>query len=102
MEQVFQSGGVTLSEAGPAAVRLQLKNYLKTGDSMMVTFNSTAKVLTDLSVNTYLDEKDPITLQAHFQTLPDGTSYAASEALDAPEKQVGVRIQNSNYQRAGQ
>lgn len=101
MEQAFQTGNVSLGQAGPGQIQLQIKNYLKPGDALTLTFNSAAKVLTTVSVNTYLDEKDPITLQVNFQTLPDGTNYEATTVLDAPGKKVGVRVQNANYQRIG-
>jgi hypothetical protein len=101
LEQAFQSGNAMVGEAGPGMVQVQIKNYWKMGDALTLTFNSAAKVLTAVTVNTYLDEKDPITLQVNFQTLPDGTNYAATTTLDAPGKKVGVQVQSSNYQRIG-
>ena len=101
VEQAFQQGNLTLGEAAPGTIQIQIKNYWKTGDSLTLTFNSAAKALTALMVNTYLDEKDPITLQVNFQTLPDGTNYPATTLLNAPEKKVTVQVQNANYERVG-
>ena len=101
LQAAFQSGNAIVGEAGPGMVQVQIKNYWKMGDSLTFVFNSAAKVLTTMSVNTYLDEKDPITLQVNFQTLPDGTNYAATTTLDAPGKKVGIQVQSANYQRIG-
>ena len=51
-------------------------------------------------VESWLDEpKNPVTLEVNFQSLPDGTNYAATTLLKIPEKQIEVQIGNSNYQK---
>ena len=102
MQQAFQSGNASVREAGPGVIGLQLQNYLKQGDSMSLNFNEAAKVLSSISINTYLDgPQDAVTLQVGFQTLPDGTNYAATEMLNVAAKKLQVQVQNSNYQRTG-
>jgi hypothetical protein len=102
MQQAFQAGSVSLSPAPGGIIQLQFKSYVKPGDAMTLTFDSAAKVLRRLTVNSYLDEpKDAVTLEVDFQTLPDGTNYAATTILNASAKQLQVRVQNSNYQRIG-
>jgi hypothetical protein len=99
LQQSFRGGNAMIGGAGPGKMQVQVKNYLKMGDALILTLDSAGKVLTAVSVNTYLDQKDPITLQVNFQTLPDGTNYAATTILDAPGKKVGVQVQGANYQR---
>lgn len=100
MQQAYVSGGVSLTPAGAGLIALQFKNYVKPGDSIIFTFNSATKSLTNLNVNTYISEpKDAVTLTVAFQTLPDGTNYAANTALNAAAKQVMVQMQNMNYQK---
>jgi hypothetical protein len=83
-------------------IQLQFKNYLKSGDALTLSFDAAAKVLRKVTVNSYLDDqKDAVGLEVDFQTLPDGTNYAATTALNAQAKSVVVRTQNSNYQRIG-
>jgi uncharacterized protein YjcR len=54
-------------------------------------------------VDTYLDEeKEKVTLQVDFQTLPDGTNYAATKTLNVAAKQVVVNITAGNYQKLAQ
>ncbi len=102
MEQAFQAGGVSLGQAGPGTIQLQIRNYLKQGDTLTLSFDAAAKVLRRLNVNSYLDDPgDAVTLEVDFQTLPDGTNYAAATVLNAEAKKLQVRTQNANYQRAG-
>jgi len=100
MQAAFQGGNVMVGGAGPGQIQLQFKNYVKSGDSMTFNFDSATKVLTALNVNSYLnDPSDAVTLQVTFQSLPDGTNYAASTVLNAPAKNIQVNMQNSNYQK---
>lgn len=100
IEVAKQAGNISLAEAGPDGVKLQIKNYLLEGDSLALTFDKAAKASRMVNINTYLqDPKDAVTLQVDFQTLPDGTNYPATMILDAPAKKLQVRVQNSNYQR---
>jgi hypothetical protein len=81
---------------------LQIRNYLKPGDSLVLTFDAAARILRRVNVNTYLDNpKDAVTLDVEFQTLPDGTNYSAATTLNAPEKKLQVVTRNANYQRIG-
>ena len=44
---------------------------------MSLTFASSAKKITTLSIDTYMGEaKDEVILQAQMGSLPDGTNYA--------------------------
>jgi hypothetical protein len=48
------------------------------------------------------EEKDKVTLQVDFQTLPDGTNFAANKNLNVAAKQIVVNITASNYQKLAQ
>jgi len=99
LQAVIAAGKVTISPgAGAAAIRFA--DYGKAGDSLTLTLDSEAKALRQLSVDTWLDEpENKVTLAVNFQSLPDGTNYAAATVLEIPEKQIEVRIENSNYQK---
>jgi hypothetical protein len=100
MEAARQNGNVMVGGAGPGQIQLQLKNYVKQGDSMSFVFNQSTKSLTSVNVNSYLDDaKDAVSLQVTFQLLPDGTNYAANTVLNAPAKSIQVNLQNTNYQK---
>lgn len=96
----FQAGNASLGQAGPGAIQLQFKNYVKPGDSLVLTFNTATKALTQISVNTYMnDSTDIVTLQVNFQALPGGPNYVAQTVLNAPAKEMQVQTTSSNYQK---
>ena len=102
MQAAFQAGNASLGKGGPGMIQLQLRDYVKPGDTMAFNFAAGTKSLQSINVNTYLDQKDPVTLQVNFQTLPDGTNAIATVNLDAPAQKVQVVKQDTNYQRSGQ
>jgi hypothetical protein len=101
MEQAKQGGNVSLNPV-PGAVNLIFTNYAQPGDRMTLTFETTAKKITSVSVNTYMGEiKDAVTLQVQMASLPDGTNYAQQTILNGTAKQLVVTTTNSNYQKLG-
>ena len=104
IQAVLGAGKASLSQAGPGAMQLIFKDYVKSGDSVTFTVDSAAKVIRQLAVNTYLDEqdKDAISLTVNFQTLPDGTNYTAGKVLNVAAKQIVVNIEDSNYKKLAQ
>lgn len=101
MQAAFQAGNVSVGQAGPGKIQLQFKNYAKPGDALTFNFDSAAKALRSISVNSYLDDPkdDVVALAVEFQTLPDGTNYVGSTTLNAAAKQVMVKTTNTNYQK---
>jgi hypothetical protein len=99
MQQAYQAGNVALNPV-PGAVNLVFTNYAQPGDKMTLTFNTAAKKITNLSVDTYMGQaKDAVTLQVQMGSLPDGTNYAQQTVLNASAKQLTVTTTNSNYQK---
>jgi hypothetical protein len=81
---------------------LIFKDYAQPGDQMTLTFDTAAKKIASLSVNTYMGEsKDTVTLQVQMGSLPDGTNYVEQSVLGATAKQLVVTTTNSNYQKRG-
>jgi hypothetical protein len=101
MQQAYAAGKVSLNPAGNT-VNLIFTDYAQPGDRMTLTFDTAAKRITSLSVNTYMGQtKDAVTLQVQMAVLPDGTSYAQQTILNASAKQLVVTTTNANYQRLG-
>jgi hypothetical protein len=99
MQQAYQAGNVALNPV-PGAVNLVFTNYAQQGDKMTLTFDTSAKKITSLNINTYMgEEKDVVTLHVQMGSLPDGTNYAQQTVLDATAKQLVVTTTNSNYQK---
>jgi hypothetical protein len=101
IQAVLAAGKASLSQAGPGAMQLIFKDYVKPGDAVTFTVDSAAKVIRQLAVNTYLDEqdKDAISLAVNFQTLPDGTNCTAGKVLNVAAKNIVVNIVDNNYQK---
>ena len=101
MEQAKQAGNFSLNPA-QGAVNLIFKNYAQPGDQMTLTFDTTAKKVASVNVNTYMgDSQDAVTLQVQMASLPDGTNYAQQTILNAAAKNLLVVTTNSNYQKLG-
>ena len=99
MQQAYQAGNVALSPV-PGAVNLVFTNYAQQGDKMTLTFDTNAKKITSLNINSYMgEEKDVVTLHVQMGSLPDGTNYAQQTVLNATAKQLVVTTTNSNYQK---
>jgi hypothetical protein len=101
MEQAFQAGKASLNPTG-GMVNLVFKDYAQPGDQMTLTFDTAAKKITALSVNTYMGEsKDTVTLQVQMASLPDSTNYVEQTVLGATAKELVVTTTSSNYQKRG-
>lgn len=98
----LKAGKTDLSKNEAQAVQLQFKDYYKPGDAMTLEFDPAAKKLRKLSVDSFLDEeKDKVTLDVGFQSLPDATNYVANTLLSADAKQIAVKVQNLDYKKVG-
>lgn len=104
MQQAANSGNVSLSrDAGAGIVNLTFKNYAQPGDQMVIAYDTGAKKIANISVNTYMgQEKDAVTLTVDFSSLPDGTNYVQKTVLTATAKQMVVTTLNTNYHLFGQ
>jgi hypothetical protein len=104
LEALYQSANALfVKRPGSSLTHLEIKDYLKPGDLLVISFDPESKALTSIEVITYLTEQaDTATLQARFETLPDGTSYVASSVLNAAARQLQVITENVNYRRVWQ
>jgi hypothetical protein len=81
-------------------MRLDLRNYVKSGDTLSLGLDTARYALQTVSVKSYLEsEKDAVTLDVTFARLRDGLSYPGNIVLSVPEQKIQVVVQNSNYQR---
>ncbi len=99
IQAVIAAGKVTVSP-GAGAQAIRFADYEKAGDSLTLTLDAETKSMRQITVDTWLDKpENKVTLEVSFQSLADGTNYAASTVLTIPEKNIEVRIENSNYQK---
>jgi hypothetical protein len=94
------SGRVSLTPLPGQRARLTFADYLKAGDSFAVEVDLASNRPVTAKVSSYLDsQKEPVTLDVQFGTLDSGATYSASTALNAPGKDLLVRVENSGYRR---
>ena len=99
--QAAMAAGRITKVPGAATTALKIADYEKAGDSLTLTLDTEMKSMRQITVETWLDKpENKVTLEVSFQSLADGTNYAASTVLTIPEKNIEVRIENSNYQKA--
>ena len=103
MQQAYQAGKVSLNPNPSAGLTaIVLKDYALPGDQMALNFETAAKKISSVTVNTYLDDpKDVVTLTMQFASLPDGTNYVQKTVLDATAKKLVVTTMNSDYVALG-
>ncbi|MFL6350615.1 MAG: hypothetical protein ACJ74Z_02015 [Bryobacteraceae bacterium] len=94
------AGNVAVTRGQPVTT-ITIKNYLKQGDSVALSFDMTERKIASYNVNSYLDSptEDPVKLTATFAQLPDGTNHVQQNVLDATAKKIQVRTTNSNYRK---
>ena len=94
------AGNLAVTPSGPSAARLDLKNYLKPGDTLSLGLDTAGNALQTVSVKSYLaTPADAVSLDVTFARLREGLSYPGNVVLNVPGQQIQVVVQNSNYQR---
>lgn len=102
MQQAFKARKVTFDRAGGMA-DLVFRNYALPGDSMTIGFDTAAREIRSLDVNSHLDSSDDaVTLKVEFASLADGTNHPSRTTLDAPAREIHVVNTNTNYRKIGQ
>ena len=100
MQQAYGAGKVSLNPSPDSGTtNMVFKDYAQPGDQMTLTFSTATKKISNINVNTYMDNpKDTVTLAVQFASLPDSTNYVAQSVLNATAKKLVVTTTNSNYQ----
>ena len=101
IQAAMQNGKAALNkESAPGIAELAFADYVIPGDKLALSFNTAAKQIAAVNVDSYLgQEKDTVTLAVRFAALPDGVSYPAQTVLVAKAKQIQVTITNSEYSK---
>ena len=95
------AGNVSVQPAGGVTM-LNVKSYVKPGDSLALGFDPAAKAMRSYAVQSYVEKpkEDDLSLTVKFTSLPDGTTYPETVVLDVTAKKVVVNITNSGYKKA--
>ena len=104
IQAVKDAGKATMSMVEPnRRARVEFADYLQPGDSLALEFNPETNHLLAAQVASYLEKPDDaVKLNVQFADLPDGTTYQAATTLDAPAKNISVKIENSGHRPVSQ
>jgi len=103
MQSVISAGTASISQAGPGAASLKFPGYVKKGDALTLTFDSTVNSLRQIEVSTWLDEPESaVNLKVMMQAMTGGITYPGTIVFALPKRQLEVRITKSNYQKIAQ
>ena len=99
VQQLAAQGSVAVRAGGaPGYGALVIANYNKPGDAITLTFSQSPKALVAATVTTYNEGPgDPVTIQVRYASLPDGTHYPATIAVNAPAMGLSIADQNINF-----
>jgi hypothetical protein len=102
IDYVLREGKVSLGQSADGKSEIRLTHYYLDGDSFVFTYDSHSKLLLRATVASMLGSaKDPVTLEAVFETLPDGVNHLSSAVLNAKKRNVQVKVSNLDYRKVG-
>ena len=97
---LLMNGSASLGRTTGGASEVRFKEYFDTGDTVVFTYDSASKALLRASIASTLGSpKDPVTLEAVFEKLPEGVNHVSSATLNAPAKKVQVKVKNVSYEK---
>jgi len=98
IQRAKDAGNVSVSPQPGQRVRLTFANYLKAGDSLALDVDLASNRPLAAKASSYLDsQKEPVTLDVRFSTLPNNATYVARTVLDAKGKNLKVTVENSGH-----
>jgi hypothetical protein len=100
LQAAASAGNLTIQPAS-GVTTLTFKNYLKTGDTVSIGFDSAAKKMKSFNVQSFLDDPkdDAVVLKVNFASLLDGTAYPQQSTLDVKAKKMTVKVTNGSYKK---
>jgi hypothetical protein len=105
LQKIYDAGKVAIQILEPGKkFKLSFSDYLQSGDLLSISLDMTSQKLMALMVNTWIENpSDKVTFDVTYNTLPDGTQYAALTELIATAKNLKIEIEESGFRKgAGQ
>jgi hypothetical protein len=100
IDYLLQNGHASLGKPANANSEIRFTHYFEDKDSFVFIYDSVSKLLRRATIASTLGSpKDPVTLEAVFETLPDGVNHLSSAVLNAKKKDVVVKTRNVDYRK---
>jgi hypothetical protein len=94
----WRGGDASLEQSEPGKFQIQFKEYHQRGDSITFTYDPISKALLLVTVlSTLGSPKDPVRMEAVFETLLDGVNHLASTTVTAKSRKIEVKTRNLSY-----
>jgi hypothetical protein len=99
IRELYAQGSVSVRSGGaPGYAAIVISNYLKPGDSIVLTISEKPKALYSVNVSSYLSgPSDAVTMQVRYAALPDGTHYASTTTVHGQTKNLTIVDQSTNF-----
>ncbi len=101
LDAMLERGDAAIEPSKPGTLQIRFKGYYQRGDSMIFGYDPVSKALRHVTILSTLGPKDPVTMEAGFETLPEGVNHVASTTLTAQSKKIEIKTRNSSYMRNG-
>ena len=101
LQAAKDAGNASFSMLEPGKrARIDFKNYNIPGDLLGIEFDLVTNKLLGFQVTTMVEGgKEPVTFQAQYGMLTDGTGYPMKTTLDATEMSVTIVVENGGYKK---
>lgn len=94
--QAAMANAEVTTGGGSNQVRIRMRNFVRSGDSMTMSFDPETRRPTRTEVNTSLDEA-PVTISLVFDQVRDGPSYPGRTVVKSEAKELEVRVLTYDY-----
>jgi len=96
--RALQTRPVQFQRDGVNDEQVLLTDYEKRGDQLRLSLDPVSRQLRNITVSTYFaTPAEPLLGAVQFATLVDGTRYPSVTTLEAPSKQLSIRIDNAGF-----
>jgi hypothetical protein len=100
IDAMLARGDASVEPSTPGHLQVRFKGYHQRGDSMIFSYDPVSKALLRVTVlSTLGSPKDPVKMDAVFETLPDGVNHLASTTVTAATKKIEVKTRNLSYKQ---
>lgn len=98
IDAMLARGAASVEPSAPGQLAIRFKGYYQGSDSFIVSYDPTTKMVKHVTVLTTIGgPKDPVSLEAIFETLPDGVNHMVSATVTAKTQKIEVKTRNTSY-----
>jgi hypothetical protein len=94
--QAALSNAEVITGGGSSHVRIRMRNYLKPGDSITMSFDPATKRPLKTEIDTFLDDA-PVLMVVAFDQLRDGPNYPGKIVMYSGKKELEIRVFTYDY-----